>query len=71
MLQQRQRGQMTDVPAPNEPVRQMAFTAALLHYFGKQPNQDNAKFLLEMKALSPEDKAWLKEHLKSVGYEIT
>lgn len=49
---------------------QKSFTAAMLDYFGKKPNQSNSQFLAEIKELSPEDRAWFEANLPSVGYEI-
>jgi hypothetical protein len=48
----------------------MSFAAAMLDYFGKKQGESSLEFMAEMKALTPEDKAWFRANLPSVGYEI-
>jgi len=44
--------------------------AAIMHYFGKKPNQTTAEFLAELKALTDQDRADLREMLKAEGYPL-
>lgn len=56
----------------------MSFVAAMKHYFngmpslytGKPVDQTPTAFLTELKKLTDADKAWFREHLATVGYEI-
>lgn len=49
----------------------MAFAAAMKHFFGLLPNQGLMDFAAELKALSPEDKAFFKAGLQMNGYNIS
>ena len=44
--------------------------AALMHYFGKKPEQTTAEFMAELKALSDQDKAEFRELLRGIGYPV-
>ena len=50
-------------------MKKMSFVTAMLDYFGKN-GKDSGAFMLEMKALSDDDKKWFRANLPSVGYEI-
>ena len=50
--------------------KQMTFAAAMRDYFGFQPNTGVSQFMVELKALTDEDKKWFRENLPKVGYEI-
>lgn len=50
--------------------KQMTFVTAMKDYFGLRPSTTNTDFLREMQALTAEDKAWFRENLPKVGYEI-
>lgn len=50
--------------------KRMTFVQAMKDYFGLRPNTTNSDFLKEMTALSSEEKAWFRENLPTVGYEI-
>jgi uncharacterized protein (DUF2461 family) len=52
-------------------VKKMSFAAAMKDYFGPKPGDNSMGFLQELKALTSEDKAWFRENLPLVGYEIT
>jgi len=52
-------------------MKQMTLTAALKDYFGYKQGQNLGEFMLELKALSVEDKAYFKREFVKVGYEIT
>lgn len=45
----------------------MTFAAAMKHFFGAHPT---IPFINEMKALTPEDKAFFRAELERVGYEL-
>lgn len=49
--------------------KRLSFVTAMLDYFGKNGKQ-SSDFMNEMKALTPEDKAWFRSELATVGYEI-
>lgn len=49
--------------------KRMSFVSAMLDYFGKN-GKDSMAFMAEMKALTPEDKAWFRKTLPDVGYEL-
>jgi len=42
--------------------------AAIMEYFGKKPNQTTQEFLVELKALTDQDKTQLREMLREIGY---
>jgi hypothetical protein len=50
--------------------KKLTFAAAMKDYFGYQPGKTATDFMQEIKALTPEDKAWFRANLPSVGYEI-
>lgn len=50
--------------------KKLSLVAALKDYFGMKPDQNAMGFMQEIKALTPEDKAWFRANLPSVGYEI-
>ncbi len=43
---------------------------ALKEYFGFKPGQNLTDFMAEIKALTPEDRAYFKREFAKVGYEI-
>jgi hypothetical protein len=45
-------------------------TKALKDYFGYKPGQNLTDFMAEIKALTPEDKAYFRREFLKVGYEI-
>jgi uncharacterized protein YcgL (UPF0745 family) len=47
-----------------------SFPAAVMDYFGKKPGQSNLEFMQELRALTDEDKAELRELLKGQGYPL-
>lgn len=47
-----------------------SFAAAMKDYFGYLPGQDMRGFMEELRALTPEDRAYFRDGLKSVGYQI-
>jgi len=49
----------------------MSFTAACKDFFGYKPGQTLSEFMNEVRALTPEDKAYFTKLFPSVGYEIT
>jgi hypothetical protein len=49
---------------------QMSFTKAIVEYFGKRPTQSTGEFMQEIKALSPQDRAWFKAEFAKMGWEI-
>lgn len=51
-------------------MEKVSLSVACLKYFGKKPNQTNADFMAEMRALTDKDKADLAAMFPSVGYEI-
>ena len=52
-------------------MKKMSFAAAMRDYFGDRPGATGpGAFLAELKALTFEDRAWFRQHLPSVGYEI-
>lgn len=52
-------------------IKMMTYAAAMKDYFGYRPGEGAAQFMGELKALSNEYKAWFRENLATVGYEIT
>jgi hypothetical protein len=48
-----------------------SFTAAMIDYFGKKPNQSNTEFLLEMKKLDAACRAYFTKLLEAEGFQIT
>jgi hypothetical protein len=50
-------------------MKQLSFVSAMLDYFGKN-GKDSQAFMLEMKALTPDDRQWFRDNLPSVGYQI-
>lgn len=52
-------------------MKQMTLTAALKDYFGYKPGQSLGEFMIEIKALTDEDKAYFKALFPSVDYQIT
>lgn len=48
----------------------MSLTAAMNAHFGKKPGQNLAGFRDELKALTPQDKAEIKDGLVKLGYNI-
>lgn len=45
-------------------------TKALKDYFGYKPGQNLTEFMQEIKALTPDDRAYFKREFVKVGYEI-
>lgn len=50
--------------------KSMSFVVAMRDYFGFGEGGTITSFMKELKALSENDRAYFKEGLKSVGYEI-
>jgi hypothetical protein len=56
----------------------MSFVTAMKDYFNTSPSlysekplvQTPSEFLQELKKLTDDDKAWFRQHLGTVGYEI-
>jgi len=51
-------------------MEKIGLMAALLKYFGKKPGQSNTEFMVEMRQLTYEDKAYFRTELRTVGYDI-
>ena len=51
-------------------MQQMTFTKALVEFFGKKPGQTPGEFMLEIKALTPDDRAYFKREFLKVGIEV-
>lgn len=49
----------------------MPYAAAMKHYFGLHPGQTLGQFMVELRALSDEEKAWFRDNLSQVGYLVT
>ena len=50
---------------------QSSFTKACKEYFGYKPGQNLTDFMNEIKALTPEDRKFIKREFLKIGYEIT
>jgi len=48
----------------------LSFVEAMRDYFGLKEGQTLSDFYQELKALSTEDRAWFRQELPKVGYEI-
>ena len=48
----------------------VSFTAACNNYFGRKPGQSLMEFQQELKALTQEDREYLKREFKKVGVEV-
>ena len=48
----------------------ISFTKAIVDYFGKKPGQTLPEFQQELKALTPEDRAYFIREFKKVGIEV-
>jgi hypothetical protein len=48
----------------------ISFTKAVVDYFGKKPGQTLPEFQQELKALTPEDRAYFIREFKKVGIEV-
>jgi len=48
----------------------ISFTKAVVDYFGKKPGQTLPEFQQELKALTPEDRAYFVREFKKVGIEV-
>ena len=48
----------------------MTITKALKEYFGFKPGQNLTEFMQEIKALSPEDRAYFVREFAKVGIEV-
>ena len=51
-------------------MKQMTFVQAMKDYFGLRTGTTNTDFIKEIQQLTTEDKAWFRENLPKVGYEI-
>lgn len=51
--------------------KNMSFMGAMRHFFGMLPDQKLTEFAAEIKALSPEDRAYFQAGLEANGYVIT
>lgn len=51
-------------------MKKVTLVAAIREYFGFLPGQTPMEFMQEIKALTPEDRAYFATHFPSVGYEI-
>lgn len=52
-------------------MQQMTFTKALKEYFGFKLGQNLTDFMNEIKALTPDDRAYFTREFVKVGIEIT
>lgn len=52
-------------------MQRSTFTKACKDYFGYKSGQNLTDFMAEIKALSPEDRAYFKREFVKAGYEIT
>lgn len=50
---------------------QKTFVTALKDFFGYKPGQTAMEFVAEVKALSPDDRAYFKAEFAKIGIEIT
>lgn len=48
----------------------VSFTKAVNEFFGRKPGQSLQEFQQELKALSPEDRAYFKREFAKIGVEI-
>jgi hypothetical protein len=48
----------------------ISFTKAVVDHFGKKPGQTLPEFQQELKALTPEDRAYFIREFKKVGIEV-
>lgn len=48
----------------------ISFTKAIVDYFGKKPGQTLQEFQGEIKALTPEDRAYFIREFKKAGIEV-
>ena len=48
----------------------ISFTKAIVDYFGKKPGQTLPEFQQELKALTPEDRAYFIREFAKVGIEV-
>lgn len=51
-------------------MQQMTFTKAIVEFFGKKEGQSPGQLMQEIKALTPEDRAYFKREFVKVGIEI-
>ena len=52
-------------------MKQMTFVQAMKDFFGLRPGATGAlDFMQEIKALDADERAWFRENLATVGYEI-
>ena len=51
----------------------MSFVQAVMHFFGKKPNQTTQEFAAELRAATsdPADKAYFHSALSEYGYKLT
>lgn len=52
-------------------MKQMSFVAAVREYFGFKPGQTPMEFMQEIKALTPDDRVYLANEFRKVGYDIS
>ena len=50
---------------------QMSFTKAIIETFPKRPGQTMADYMAEIKALTPQDRAYFKAEFAKIGIEVT
>jgi len=50
---------------------QMSFTKAIIETFPKRPDQTMADYGAEIRALTPQDRAYFKAEFAKIGIEIT
>jgi hypothetical protein len=48
----------------------VSFTKAVLDYFGKKPGQTAMELQAELKALTPDDRAYFRREFLKVGIEV-
>jgi hypothetical protein len=48
----------------------VTFSRAIVEYFGKKPGQTLSEFTAELKALTPEDRAYFVKEFAKVGIEV-
>ena len=51
-------------------MKKVTFVQAMKDYFGIRDGSSNLGFMQEMRDLTDDDKAWFRENLSKVGYEI-
>ncbi len=51
--------------------KKATFIQAIREVFGLKAGQTVSGFAAELKALTPEDRVYFKNHFRSAGYEIT